>query len=399
MTFVRERSDQQDLVPMYYRRNMLLLTDRTRRYPMEKIVLDTAIKFGAGRYRQGTGILEICGEEIRRFGKKAFIISGPRAFDAVKDRLLPGLAKAGVDHVIEIYTGQCSYEQAQIYADKCKAAGCNEVVGVGGGRIMDFSKAVGEYAGCGVINIPTSISTCAPFTCMSVMYTEEGAKKDCWRYSHEIDGVYLDLDVIAHCPIRYNAAGILDAMAKRIEIQNGKPVMRLEENKFDLYSAFRIAEYIYDVLRQYGLQAIEDNRRHEVTRVLETVCFVNVAITGMVANITQSFSQSAIAHSFYDGVRTHFTKEAKGSVHGEIVAVGLFTQLYYNRLKEEKEDLRAFMKAMDMPLTLAELGIPETEENLRILEEYLIDSPYVAPDRDSLQILHEAMREMITDTH
>lgn len=366
---------------------------------MEKIVLDTAIKFGAGRYRQGLGILEICGEEIRRFGKKAFIVAGPRAFAAVKDRLLPSLGEAGLAYEIEIYTGYCSYEQAKIYADKCKAAGCDEVVGVGGGRIMDFAKAVAEYAECGVINIPTSISTCAPFTCMSVMYTVEGAKKDCWRYSHELDGVYMDMDVIAHCPTRYTAAGILDAMAKRIEIQNGKPVMRLEDNNYDLYSAFRIAEYIYDVLKQYGLQAIEDNRRHEVTKVLETVAFVNVAVTGMVANITQSFSQSAIAHSLYDGVRTHFTKEAAGSVHGEIVAVGLFTQLYYNRLKEEKDELRAFMKNMGMPLSLSELGVPETEENLRVLEDYLIDSPYVAPDSENLRILHEAMQEMVAEKH
>ena len=37
---------------------------------MEKIVLDTAIKFGAGRYRQGVGILEECGGEVARFGKR-----------------------------------------------------------------------------------------------------------------------------------------------------------------------------------------------------------------------------------------------------------------------------------------------------------------------------------------
>ena len=36
---------------------------------MEKTVLDTAIKFGAGRYRQGVGVLEECGGEIARFGK------------------------------------------------------------------------------------------------------------------------------------------------------------------------------------------------------------------------------------------------------------------------------------------------------------------------------------------
>ena len=57
---------------------------------MEKIVLDSAIKFGAGRYRQDRNILEDCGKEIRRFGKKAFVVAGPRAFEAVKERLLAG---------------------------------------------------------------------------------------------------------------------------------------------------------------------------------------------------------------------------------------------------------------------------------------------------------------------
>ena len=74
--------------------------------------MDSAVKFGAGRYRQGRGVLEHCGQEIRRFGKKAYIVSGPRAFDAVKDRLLPGLTEAGVEFVAEIYDGVCSYEAA-----------------------------------------------------------------------------------------------------------------------------------------------------------------------------------------------------------------------------------------------------------------------------------------------
>ena len=65
---------------------------------MEKIVLDTAIKFGAGRYRQEQGLLEQCGEEVKRFGKKAYIVAGPRAFAAVKERLIPGFEKAGLEH-------------------------------------------------------------------------------------------------------------------------------------------------------------------------------------------------------------------------------------------------------------------------------------------------------------
>ncbi len=361
---------------------------------MEKIVLDSAIKFGAGRYRQDKGILEICGEEIRRFGKKAYVVAGPRAFAAVKERLLPGFERADLDYVVEIYEGACSYEAAAEHAEKCLEAGCDEVVGIGGGKIMDFSKAVAEYAHLGTVNIPTSISTCAAFTTMSVMYTPEGAKKGCWRFEHEIDAVLVDMEVIARCPIRYAAAGILDAMAKRIEIQNGKPVMRLEENKFDLFTAFKMAEYTYEVLEQYGPAAVEDIRRQELTKAVEDVAFINIAVTGVIANITKSFSQSALGHMLYDGIRTYFTKEAADALHGEIVAVALFTQLYYNQLSQEKDRLKEFMRNMDMPLTLKELGVEPCEKNLKILEDYLIDSPYVEPSEESLVRLHEAMRQM-----
>lgn len=361
---------------------------------MENVVLDSAVKFGAGRYRQDRNILEVCGEEIRRFGKKAYVLVGPRAFEAVKERLIQGFKTAGLEYVIEIYEGECSYEAADEQARKCKAAGCDEIVGIGGGKIMDFSKAVGETAGLGTVNIPTSISTCAAFTTMSVMYTPEGAKKDCWRFEHEIDAVLVDMDVIAKCPIRYTAAGILDAMAKRIEIQNGKPVMTLADNGVDLFTAFKMAEHTYEMLEQYGQQAIEDNRQHKVTKALEEVAFVNIAMTGIIANITKSFSQSALAHMIYDGVRTHFTQEGRTALHGEIVAVGLFTQLYYNKLIVEKAQLKEYMRAMDMPLTLDQLGVASTENNLKILEEYLIDSPYVVQSKDSLTCLHEAMRQM-----
>ena len=142
--------------------------------------------------------------------------------------------------------------------------------------------------------------------------------------------------------------------------------MTLDDNKFDLFTAYKMAEYTYDVLKKYGPAAVEDNRHHKVTKALEDVTFINIAVTGVIANITKSFSQSALGHMMYDGVRTFFTQEAKDALHGEIVAVALFTQLYYNKLSEQKEQLKEFMRGMDMPLTLEELGVPCTEKNLKV---------------------------------
>ena len=165
-----------------------------------------------------------------------------------------------------------------------------------------------------------------------------------------MDAVLVDMDVIASCPIRYAAAGILDAMAKRIEIQNGKPVMTLEDNRFDLFTAFKMSEYTYDVLEKYGPQAIEDIRCHKVTKAVEDITFINIAVTGVIANITKSFSQSALGHMMYDGVRTFFTKEAEAALHGEIVAVALFAQLYYNQLEGEMEQLKRLWNVWTCPL-------------------------------------------------
>ena len=351
------------------------------------VELDTAIKFGAGRVRCEQGLLEQLGEELKRFGSKMLIVAGPRSWDAVKDRLVPSMEAAGVDWQLEIWTGWCCYEAAEELAAKAHEAGCDEIVGVGGGKITDLAKAVGEVAHLGAVNIPTSASTCAPFTCMSVMYTAEGGKLRSWRF---------DLDVIANCPIRYNAAGVMDAMAKKIEMLNGQPEMHLEDTPIDVYTAYNMAAYVYGVLDEIALQAIEDNRRHEVTKALTDMAFLNVITTGVIANTTKSFRQSELAHVIYDGVRTHFTHEAAEAIHGEIVAVGLFCQLYFNGLKDKEDELREFMRKMDLPLTLDELGIEPTEENLNTIEEYIVNSRhYNSDDPADRKRLHEAVREMV----
>ena len=56
---------------------------------MEEIKLDLAIKIGCGRYRQEANLMEKAGEEIKRFSNNVLIVAGKRAFDAVKDKLLP----------------------------------------------------------------------------------------------------------------------------------------------------------------------------------------------------------------------------------------------------------------------------------------------------------------------
>ena len=165
---------------------------------LEEIKLDNAYKFGAGRYIQQRQALETVAEEAGRLGKKPFIIAGPRAWEATEGRIERTLKEAGMDFELSVYPGQNTYEKAKEHAAKAIELGCDVIIGVGGGRIMDQSKAAAYYGGVTlalprghmpVVQIPTSIATCAAFAPLSVMYTEEGASLGSLRHNFEMDAI------------------------------------------------------------------------------------------------------------------------------------------------------------------------------------------------------------------
>ena len=109
--------------------------------------------------------------------------------------------------------------------------------------------------------------------------------------------------------------------------------------------------------------------KNNLNGCLVNVIFTLIAVTGVISGISRGSGQTAIAHEFYEGVRTLFPREAAGYIHGEIVAVGLAAQLEYNGTPEQIPALRAMLAQYGLPLTLADLGVPATEENLLALWE------------------------------
>ena len=74
----------------------------------------------------------------------------------------------------ELYEGYPTKVQVEDFANLARKEERGVIVGIGGGKIMDLSKAVANQAGLPVLLIPRIAATCAAFSPLSVLYTEEG---------------------------------------------------------------------------------------------------------------------------------------------------------------------------------------------------------------------------------
>ncbi len=358
--------------------------------------LDVAFKFGAGRYIQEPDAILLAGKEIKRFGSHVLVIGGPTAIEIVREPLVRSLCDAGVSYEIVIYDGYNTREAANKYAMFCRENHCDVVVGVGGGRIMDLAKSIAHVSEKPVVNIPTQAATCAAYTPMSVMYTEEGAAYGTvggnFYHDYEVSAVIIDETIMVHQPPRYAAAGILDAMAKFIEVQHGHSNIVFDEFNIELYSAYYLSQYTYEILERTCLKVYEDIKEHKLTKEVHDFLFINFALTSIISGVSKAFGQTALAHEMYYCARMFFTKESLEYLHGEIVGAFLILQLYYNGTPEKVPAFKEFMKRMKMPVTLKELGIPKTEENVQKIFDYLCSTPFVEDKEENHMKLMEAVK-------
>ena len=327
-------------------------------------------KFGAGRYFQESGALSVVGAEAAKFGKRAYILGSAHSLAAAGNGLEKSLSKADVNFETELYAGFPTLEKIESLAGKIKS-GFDVIIGVGGGRVIDASKAAAERAGVPVITVPTTAATCAAFTPVSLCYTEDGRFDRTLWLENEVSAVIADTDVLTAAPSRYLAAGILDAMAKYVEIANGSPQLDFAQTPADRHSAYHIAEYIFNILKARANEAMRDAESKICTKLLNDVFFINIALTGIVSGMTRGKGQTAAAHAFYNGVRKLFCAEARDFLHGEIVGVGLLSQYAYNEQPELVSWMRGFMRGLGAPVSLSEIGVAETEKNLSALFDFM----------------------------
>ena len=332
---------------------------------------DPALLFGCGRFRMEEHLLERCAEEIARLGRNPLVVCDDGSHAVAFDAVAASLRAAGMEPRELRHNRFCNREDALDYAESGALDGIDVVVGCGGGLILDFSKCLADIAGAPLVTVPTSSATCCAYTPIAVCYTREGRYVSTSHFRREIASALLDTTVLSRQPARLLAAGALDAMAKKIEIEFWHTLPGAEADGAANGIASAVADHIYDVLDRSIDTALADLGRGEPTQALRDVIFSSIVGAGIVSGISGGSRQVSFGHRFYYFARTRHPAEASRRTHGEVVAVGLVLQLAYYGRMDEAEALAARLRGWGLADTVAGLGLPDGPAEVEACLDYL----------------------------
>ncbi len=357
-------------------------------------IVESSFRLGAGRYIQESGATRRLGEEVTRLhAKKPLIVGGHTALSLALDNLTDSLKSVGMTYEVWEYPYFCNRREAEEYAAYATKNGFDCFVAVGGGNICDLCKLAAQHADLPVITVPTSGATCASYTPLSVTYTDDCRANGSVHLLREVSAVLADMDILCRQPERLFASGVYDAMAKLIETKQRLQSMTEDTVDIGLASSYTLSTFIYDKMTELLPQATEDIRAGRNTKAVYDMEYMVIAVTGVISGLARGSNQCALAHKIYETARLLYPAEVRDKLHGEMVAIGLIAQLYYNAESEETvENFCNSMKNNGLPTTLHGLGIPATRETLESFHTALLESSAMAgTNEEEHKKLHEAL--------
>ncbi|RDW20156.1 glycerol dehydrogenase [Oceanobacillus arenosus] len=319
------------------------------------------------KYIQGKDALQSIGQHVKSIGKKPLILSDEVVWGITGAIIEESLKSENVDfHYVE-FNGEASLNEVERVVNEGKEYAVDTVIGVGGGKTLDTAKAIADDLAVSVIIVPTTASTDAPTSALSVIYSDDGVFESYKFYDKNPELVLVDTKVVAGAPPRLFASGIADAMATWIEarstIKSNGDTMAGGKTSI---AASAIAEACEKTLFAYGEAALKAVEKGLVTQHVEAVVEANTLLSGL------GFESGGLAgaHAIHNGF-TVLEGDIHHLTHGEKVAYGTLTQLVLE-LHPQYEILKyiEFYRSLGLPTTLKEMHLDEVsyEDLLRVGE-------------------------------
>ncbi|MDY6785687.1 MAG: iron-containing alcohol dehydrogenase family protein [Cyanobacteriota bacterium] len=311
-----------------------------------------SLQIAPARVLRGENALVQAGGEIAQLGCRPLLVGGDRAMETIS---------AQWQQVVEEYNLQTARisshpDCSEPTLEKLYAAVRNHqadcIVGAGGGKALDAAKLLAHRHRLPIVTIPTSAATCAAWTALSNIYSDEGA----FLYDVELarcpDLLVLDYDFIAKAPQKMLVAGIGDALAKWYEasVSSSHSTATLE------IAAVQQARVLRDLLLQKSAPALENPGSSEWRETVDAT----VLLAGAIGGLGGAQCRTVAAHAIHNGL-THIRGD-RPTLHGEKVAYGILVQL---RLEETVQGNQLAATARRQLLKFyAEIGLPQTLEDL-----------------------------------
>lgn len=311
------------------------------------------------RYIQGKGELKRLAEHATPLGDKLFIIVDENIKKIIQNDLDEGLKDCKAKVEFEYFQGECSMVEINRIIEKLKLTNSNVVIGIGGGKTHDTSKAVAHYTNNPVVIVPTIASTDAPCSSLSVIYSEDGVFERYLFLPKSPNIVLVDTDVVSKAPARLLIAGIGDALAtyyeaRACERSNATNCLGGKTTK----AAMALARLCYETLLSDSIPAVLAVRNKVCTKAVENIIEANTYLSGV------GFESGGLAgaHAVHNGMTA--ISETHKMYHGEKVAFGTLVQLVLeNAPIEEIEEVVELCQSIGLPTTLSDLGVTEIKPN------------------------------------
>lgn len=305
------------------------------------------------RVFRGKGVLAAIADEMVMFGDRPLVIGGDRTL-AVVAPYLESLWTKGLVKAEASYGNDCSEQGLNVLRKKVSEHQADFIIGVGGGKALDTAKFIAYESQLPIVTVPTSAATCAAWTALSNIYSEQGA----FLYDVSLpkcpDALVLDYDVIQLADRRTLVAGIGDALAKWYEasISSGHSDQTL------MIAAVQQARVLRDILFQKAIDAIEHPGSDQWCEIVDA----SVLLAGVIGGLGGAQCRTVAAHAVHNGL-THLLA-SHGTLHGEKVAYGILVQLRLEEMLQgnqlaatARQQLLKFYGDIGLPRCLNDLGL------------------------------------------
>jgi glycerol dehydrogenase len=307
--------------------------------------------------------------------RRPLVLGRSTATGALRAGLVADLQTWGLQPHPAVLRFDCCEDDLRPIAAEAKAAGCDGVIAIGGGKVLDAGKLLAHRLGLPCITVPTSAATCAGWTALSNLYSPEGAFQGDVALARCPDLLVFDHQLVQQAPARTLASGIADAMAKWYEasVSSGSSSDGLVQQ------AVQQARVLRDQMLLEGQQAMEEPGGEAWIRVAEA----SGLTAGLIGGIGGARCRTVAAHAVHNGLTQ--LQATHGVLHGEKVGFGILVQLRLeeglggNKLAAQaRRQLLPFFRSLGLPVSLADLGL----EGASLLELQQVCTFACRPDSD-----------------